>query len=292
MTKVFLEPTGLFSIAMQRVAKSLALHAPKNVLIVDDPSKADLRVIHVVGHGSLDNIDLSNPYVVIQYCIKSTKDGWDINHWLPLWQNSRMLWSYYNFSLEPEFENVNFYYSPLGVDKIFVDANCPLDNARDIPVMTSGYVTGPHAEAIEEVAMAADVLGLSVLHLGPEVIEGMQYKPIRWKSVMGISDTDLASIYGRVEWVSGLRQIEGFELPALEGLVCGARPIVFDRPDMREWYDEHAIFIPESSGFELTRYLEEILRYRPRKVSPTERAYILSRFDWAKIAKGFWERLL
>jgi len=283
--RVFLEPTGLFSHAMVRVARALAHYAPDSVEIVKEPASADLIVSHVIGPGAVPD----RPEVVIQYCLRSA--GLDYDRWLRRWQDARMVWSYLDLRDEVgDLGGVNFYHAPLGVDPVFAQ-NGHAEVPRDINVMTSGYVSAPGAEAIEEVALAAGSLGLRVLHLGPAAVEGMRVTPPRWSSVLGIPDSDLAALYRRTEWVSGLRQVEGFELPVLEGLACGARPIVFDRPDMLQWYEDHAAFVPESNGEELVEYLTELLRYHPQPVLEAERAEVLKRFSWEVIAKGFWERL-
>jgi glycosyltransferase involved in cell wall biosynthesis len=201
-----------------------------------------------------------------------------------------MVWSYLDLQGEVgDLGSVNYYRSPLGVDAAFVGGVDPV--RRDIAVMTSGYVSHPAGEAIEEMALAADAVGLPVLHLGPAHVDGMRVPPPRWSSVLGISDCELATHYHRTEWVSGLRHVEGFELPVLEGLCCGARPIVFDRPDMTHWYGDYAAFVPECHGPELVEVLTDILRHVPVPVSAEERAEVARRFDWGVIARGFWAQL-
>lgn len=280
--KVFLEPTGLHSRAMVRVARALAAHAPPEVEVVFDPSNADLIISHVIGPG----YEPDKPEVVIQYCMKSA--GHPPEHWLRRWKRARLVWSYFDLT---EYGNgFPFYHAPLGVDPIFTEE---FDDAvpRDVPVMTSGFVSHPAAESIEEVALAASANGLRVLHLGPPCVEGMSTTPLGWSSVLGISDDALATFYRRTEWVSGLRGVEGFELPAIEGLCCGARPIVFDRPDMTQWYEGHAVFVPVCHGDELVEVLTELLKYRPAPVLKAERAAVAQKFNWAVIARGFWDRL-
>jgi glycosyltransferase involved in cell wall biosynthesis len=110
--------------------------------------------------------------------------------------------------------------------------------------------------------------------------------------VHAISDGALAELYATSTWVSGLRHVEGFELPAAEGLVCGARPLVFDQPGMREWYRGLGVFVAELQGEKLIRLLTELFHQSPLPVSQEEREEALRRFDWERIAKGFWEALL
>ncbi len=291
--KVFLEvmpPT--LSRAMHRVARGLKDTCPKNVQLVDNPRAANLVVLHVTGDGNnaLKLTHHPKNYVVIQYCHNSASAS--TRSLQKLWESSRGVWSYYDLrSVVPR--SVPFYKSPLGLADVFRDAvSKPNGEARDIGVFTSGYLTGKGAEAIEEVAVAADRRNLSVTHLGPSDIEGMTYCSNHWTSVSNVSDNDLVSLYSRSKWVSGLRFIEGFELPIIEGLCCGARPIVFDRPEMREWFDGHAVFIPEVEGGELVARLEEVLAREPEPVTLDEKRDVLEKFDWEHIAPGFWKMIL
>jgi glycosyltransferase involved in cell wall biosynthesis len=157
--------------------------------------------------------------------------------------------------------------------------------------MTSGYVSGPGAEAIEEAVMAAERAGLTSLHLGPKNVAGMTQRPFMWRTTQGIDDERLAALYRRTSWVSGLRHVEGFEMPAIEGLACGARPILFDRPDMRQWYGDLAVYVPECSRDDLIDCLIPILESPPAPVTKEERTRALRRFNWQRIAAGFWSAL-
>jgi hypothetical protein len=260
----------------------LKTHAPADIKFVSSPSEADLRVVHVIGNGSFDGVNLDQPHVLIQYCLRSTENGGDPEVWVPRWRRARMVWSYYKLNVPAD---VNFYHSPLGVDDPFREEF--ETRVRDIGVVTSGYVA--ESEAVEEVAIAASLAGLRAFHLGPANV--LAKRPSNWVSAEGITDAELASVYRRTYWVSGLRRGEGFELPALEGVACGARPIVFDREDMRQWYENHAVFVPECGGRKLIGYLLDIFKHAPVPVTKPERVAVLSSFDWARIASEFWKRL-
>lgn len=281
--KVYLQPTGLYSRAMLRVAAALAEHAPAHVEITGRRDAADLVVSHVIGPDS----DLPAPRreAVIQYCLRSSASF----DWPSRWRDAALVWSYYDLPALG-FTDMNFYHAPLGVDAVFCEM--PIATHQRTHVMTSGYVSSAKGEAIEEMAMAAWMLGMPVKHLGPSNIEGMSMSPGEgWTSLFDISDKALREHYHTCLWVSGLRHWEGFELPVIEGLACGARPIVFDRPDMRQWYDEHAVFVPESTGSELVGHLLDVLDEEPEPVDEAERAWVAERFSWKTIARGFWERI-
>lgn len=287
MLKVYVTPPAHLSKAMFRVARALARHVPDNVTVVRDPKTADLHVLHVIAADAIPYV-AERPnleYAVVQYCYQTAGVG----DWNSLWERARTVWSYYDLNSIIS-EGVDFYHAPLGIDAAFLEVETP-SPSRDIGAMTSGYVTGPGAEAIEEVAIAAFRSGLSVVHLGPDPV-GMSRPIGDWRNVHEISDSQLATFYRSTRWVSGLRHVEGFELPVVEGLACGARPIVFDREDMRFWYDGHAVFVPECHGEELVDHLTNVMNEQPSPVSVQERAEVLQRFDWEPIVRGFWERVL
>ncbi len=286
---VFLRPIGLHSRAMVRVAEALTAYAPPDINVVDQPERADLSILHAIGPGLFERIDENQPRAVIQYCFKTA--GYTLERWQEIWKGSEVVWSYYDLAPYGGDRDFSFYYAPLGVDAPFTTAKLN-GQARTIGVMSSGYVSGPACEAIEEIAWAADTAGLHVVHLGPSNVVGMPEKKNNWAAVSGISDEELAQLLRTTKWVSGLRHIEGFELPVLEGLMCGARPIVFDREETREWYDGHAVFVPETVGDRLVDSLSTVLSRDPEPVTEKERARVAARFDWAQIAPAFWRRLL
>lgn len=297
--KVYIKPPAHLSQAMFRVERSLAAHAPMSVQVVQNQDEADLVVLHTIGYPETIDavrqlISRGQNYAIIQYCLRTTQQP-DTRAWLGLWQMSECVWSYYDLEalLNVDHQSVlddwciPFHHAPLGVDSVFTR---PQVNGakRDVGIISSGYVAG--SEAIEEVAIAAEARGLSVAHIGPAHVAGMTRAPgATWYAAHGISDVKLASLYHSAKWVSGLRRVEGFELPALEGLCCGARPILFDRPEMRRWYGDHAVYVPECGGGELIDHLADTLATEPEPVRPDELADVYREFAWAPIVKRFWE---
>lgn len=286
MIRAFVDPNpgALVSPAMYRVAEALRRFSPKEIRVVDAQSgeECDLHVLHVIGPYPMTYIR-SKDYVVIQYCYKTAGEF----DWRSLWSNSKLIWSYYDL---PVPEGTRYFHGPLGVDGSVFNVNGVAH--RDIGVVTSGYVASP-GEAIEEVADAALESGLSVFHLGPADVVGMaRRKELTWTNGQSLTDVDLSRKYQRARWVSGLRRVEGFELPVLEGAACGARPIVFDRDEMRTWFRDFAVLVPELEPWELTRALEDVFRYEPSVVSPEEREKILCRFAWRRVAEDFWKAVL
>jgi hypothetical protein len=57
-----------------------------------------------------------------------------------------------------------------------------------------------------------------------------------------MNNNTFANLLNTVFYTSCLRDIEGFEMVGVEGLACGALPIVLDLPTYR-WYKGFGIFI-------------------------------------------------
>lgn len=297
MIRIFTRPTGLHSRAMVRVSNALERFTPSGYSISGTPARqyTDLVVLHVIGYDAIEQAEnikqRGGKYAVIQYCLKSTEYTSE-SDWQWLWTNAELVWSYYDLSKWAEEFGFNFYYAPLGIDEVFTH---PLDtwpHERRPLVITSGYVSGPHSEAIEEVWKAAEISGIEALHIGPSSIEGMDTTQFpKWKAVLGLSDEELAYEYRHAMWVSGLRHTEGFEMPAIEGLACGVRPLLFDQPSQRHWYGESGVYIEDRSGETLVEDLVNLFRSGPKPLGEDEHKDILDRFNWQTIIGGFWERL-
>lgn len=300
--KAFVTSPSHLSRAMFRVDAALTKYAPPGVEIVDKISHADLVVVPVIGFPDAvesirDCVDRGQSYAMIQYCMRTTQES-NTAKWIPLWRNAVCVWSYYNLNEMIRNDNPDldeqylpFFYAPLGVDEEFT--RMFVDVPRRLGAITTGYVSGPSAEAIEEVAVAAGRLGMTVAHIGPFPVGMTNDKSpgSHWKFHFGITDQELAALYRSSQWVSGLRHGEGFELPVLEGLCCGARPILFDRPEMRYWYGEHAVFVPECAGEALIEHLVRVMSEPPSPVTFDERRRVMRRFDWREIASDFWMRV-
>ena len=225
-------------------------------------------------------------YAIVQLCVRSTKNR-NTSDWRELWQNAAIVWSYYDlFELCKEDgvpHNFNFYYSPLGVDEVFKRTKLNKKKNYVIASNGQGYLT----ESVRECILAATEVNKKVFHLGPKVTN----KPgVEFSNEM--PDSDLAKKYSECEFVSGLRRTEGFELPVIEAFACGARPIVFDMPHYRAWFNDFAIFIPEEGREKVIQSLVEIFKKGAKTVTKKEIDEVIKRFDWDKIVKGFWKKCL
>lgn len=288
--KVHVEPRAGLSRAMDRVARALKEHAPPGIDFVLRRQDADMDVLHVIGYQEAREQIAAGPgrYAVVQYCLRTAQQD-DMMEWRRyVWEAAGAVWSYYDFREALP----SLYLAPLGVDRTF--APRPSVHRR-YAVLTSGYVA--ETEGVRECENAVGRLRhdapyaaarpVRMFHLGPDLGFGRHVE-----AVFGIDDEELARTYSECEYVAGLRRVEGFELPAAEGLCCGARPIMFDAPHYRRWFDGLARFVPEAGADETSEAIERVLRAGPDPVTPSEVDEARRRFDWRAIATGFWERAL
>lgn len=297
-----------------RVYTALAARLPEGWELTKDSMEADHIVLHIVGRHD-QNLRKAQwckkyniPYSVIQYCLRSTKNP-NTADWFEIWKDARTVWSYYDLRQAladdgHELEKTpNFYLAPLGVDtKVFKDRNktgsCKVcgevyDNhidkkhdffpSRKYSILASSQ----HAlsESARECVLASQEVGREMVFLGHELRRGSDVV-----CISGISDIELSDLYSHCEFVSGLRRIEGFELPAIEGLMCGARPVFFDKPHYRLWFDGIAEFIPEGTREEVVESLKQLFLKGTLPVSSGEKAFAKQLFNWDTIVEGFWKK--
>ena len=279
--------------AMHRVAKALEEFAPPELEIefVSDPLEAELVVLHTIGYpetvaAAAELEERGARFAVMQYCLRSTQQP-SVEAWLPTWRRAAAVWSYYDLeqlAADDGFglEGVPFYMAPLGVDPVFTrDVAGALEAAPRFTVLTSGYVA--KTEGVLEAARATRAAGGRMYHLGPDLNLGPHVS-----RGLNIPDEMLAGIYRRCDFVAGLRRCEGFEMPAAEGLLCGARPVCFDRPHYRRWFEPWATFVPEATFDSTTAALLAVFEAGPGTLTDVELEAARRRFDWRELVGGFW----
>lgn len=283
----YIMPIPVGSHGLRRVAEALVRYAPGYVNIVDRQKEADLTVLHVIGRQDRNYRRAAwckrhgQKYAVIQYCLRSTLRP-STEGWLSLWENATLVWSYYDLAACCKEDAVPrdfpFYHAPLGAD-----AEVFYPRSRECKYVIATHGLSWTSESNREAYYAARKVGRPVFHLGPE------FKRPHITNLSGINDDTLANLYSECEFVAGLRRTEGFELPVVEGLLCGARPVCFNRRHYRQWFEPWAVFIPEGSREQVIDNLEAVFREGAKPVMESEREAVRRGFDWASIVIGFWE---
>lgn len=273
--------------AIERIISNLVIYLPENVNIVHEKNDADLIILHVFGRNNHITAEAreilagGHEYAVIQYSLYSTRNP-DPSDWKFLWNNAKFVYSYYDLR-----EHIkNFYHAPLGVDpKIFYP------DLTDKPYLI-GTLGAPvekyyKVECFGEIWYSTYMMGARGCHVGDDFTKNpvLDYysEP---------DDETLKAIYNKCRWFSGLRRKDGFNLCGLEALCCGVRPIYFDTPIYRQWFDGIVEFIPEDSPQQTIINLLNIFKKKKPSVSRDEIDYVINKFSWSRFAEGFWERCM
>lgn len=278
-----------------RIAQALTATAPPWVKVVQDVATADLQVVQVSTLNARLNIRAPR-YAVVQHALVYEHKGGGREHikvppgfnpWEALWARALAVWCPADIAAALQrCSRAEYFHAPFGVDLgVFKPSGVP----RDVGIVTTGFSN--HYEAIAEAAGAAHQCGLTSVHLGPWEVDGMAATLSGRSVVNSLTDNELAALYSRAHWVSGLRYYEGFELPVLEGLACGARPLAFDTPDNRAYYGIHAVYVPVSQGEELVQRLADVMAAPPPPVNDAELEAVSARYGWEQLANGYWAAL-
>jgi hypothetical protein len=291
--RVYLQPPQP-SLGLERIATALRRYAPPSVEVLSFPRNADLTVLWAIGRNDAlirqakEIRARGKQYVVIQVCLRSTMKP-STRDWIPLWAWAKCVWSYYDlqqacFDDGELFDMAHFYHAPLGVDGQVFKPDTSI-SSRTYVIISSGL--SRLSESVRECQLAAKIAGRRSAHLGApfKMDHDVDF-------VYDLPDSSLAWWYSNCQFVSGLRRKEGFELPAAEGLLCGARPICFDTPDYRWNYQDHAEYIEETDRQGVIDQLVQLFKRGARPVTDDELQLARARFNWETIVGGFWERCL
>ena len=295
--RVFLQPPQE-SRGLQRIADALAKHAPPGIAITNTHAEADLVIIYAIGRRdriagqTYHLLERRKKYAIIQVCLRSTMSP-RTEDWQGIWWNAKAVWSYYDLEQATEDDGgyparlPNFLHAPLGVDSTVFYPNSV--QGKIFAIATSGV--SRLQESVRECVIAAKESGLAegeVFHVG---------KSAKWFDGQvtysnGVDDRMLATYYSACHFVSGLRRKEGFELPAAEGLLCGARPVCFDSPDWRFNYKHWAEYIEETDRQGVIDQLVQLFKRGARPVTPHEIEEARHWFNWERVCGEFWARAL
>jgi len=261
-----------------RISKAFHDYAPDWVEWVEKPEDSDVYIVHVVGRGELPELkrEVRNK-VIIQQCYFTAEAN--LANYPAYWKDALLTISFHNL---PDYtdEKFNFYRMPWGADKrVFRRHNW--SKIRDVKLFTTGHVAGP--ESIDIVFEAIKSVGAVMLHTGKD----FKWDNKHYKYVPHMPNWALVNLLNRTQYIACLRKIEGFELLGIEGLFCGARPIILDLPTY-DFYGDHAYTI---SPQDITKQLIEILSKEPLYVGKEEHEKVVQTFGWDNLIPKMFERI-
>lgn len=106
-----------------------------------------------------------------------------------------------------------------------------------------------------------------------------------------VDDGEMVQELQRARFAAVMREFEGFEMPGIEALFCGARPVVFDISTY-SWYAANAVVVRSgTTPFELFGQLTSAFRRGPDPVGAVELAQLHAKFSWQSLVPGFFEQV-
>jgi len=281
--KIFFPLDPNWGVVMHRITYDFQRNAPKGIEFVSTYEEADMVFWHILAPRELPK---DKPCMIFFHCFGLDRGEQVMDEFVKMFRQAKMVYSYYPLEKYlPTMEGINYMRRPWGVDSsIFY--RMP-EVKKQYTCLATGYVAS--TEAIMELYRACEAVNGKLLHIGgPLDAEVGFLNPMFYERAIGISDDDMRRVYNMCHWTSALRRHEGFELPAMEGLLCGSQPICFDVPDFyNHWFSDFATFVPHTNPDKVTDELIKLFKTTPL-VSQGKIDSVKERFDVNKLAKEFW----
>lgn len=263
-----------FGKAFKRISNALHMYSPNWVEWVDGGE--DISLIHVVGGGEYETLQNNPNRIVVQHCYETAY--YDVIDWPSEWEKSILTVAFRDLSLVTN-KKFNFCHTPWGAEEtLFFNTGVE----KDIDVFTTGHIAS--TENIDNVVGAAIMTGKVVYHTG----EDFKYNRAHYKYLPYMSDTQYSAILNRAKYISCLREIEGFELAGVEGLFCGAVPIVPNLPTY-DWYSGFAVKVDMKDNVLLQ--VADIISRDPKTLVNPDMNKAHELFDWKNIVANIFRDL-
>jgi glycosyltransferase involved in cell wall biosynthesis len=274
--KIFEFTRPEWGIAFKRISAALHQYAPADVEWTDYDS-CDLMIVHVVGTGEEEILKRDKPKIIIQHCYFTARP--ELVDYPAYWEKALLSVSFHDLRKYTD-KSISYYGMPWGADPEVFKLQPGIE--RDITVFTTGHIA--QTEGIDLVFEAVTAVKGFMMHTGANF--GWSRPTYTYTDYM--EDTLLCETLNSAKYVSALRFTEGFELLAIEGLMCGARPIVPEN-DTYDWYREFGYTVNTKEP--IVPQLITIFQQEPRPVSAEEREQIVQRFAWEHIMNGFYSKV-
>lgn len=263
--------------AFKRISDAFHKYSPSWIEWVQREEDCNVLLVHVVGGEEAIILEKVIPKIIIQHCYFSAE--YERYDWPKYWEQAILTVSFHNL---PEYteRKFSFYGMPWGaeVEQFFRIPSIE----KDISIFSTGHVA--ETECIDKVFEACKTLKTIMFHTGHNFNWNTQY----YKHLEYIDNVPFNYLLNRCKYVSALRLVEGFELTAIEGLFCEARPII-PNESTYNWYRNYAYTIDTSK--DIVEQLMVILNTSPKPILEEEKKEIISTFSWKTIMEGFYKEL-
>jgi hypothetical protein len=263
--------------AFDRISLAFHKHFP-NVEWTDQ--NPDIKTIQLLGQGEVDLLNkmdrLDN---VILFQMNFHTSGVSAEVWQELWKKCKLVISFHDLkSYYPDLE-FNFYRTALGAEPEEFPVN--LSIPRDNKVFSTGHVA--ETEGLDLIYEACKKTNNIMFHTGENFHWGSNYHFIPY-----MSNAMFSKSLQTVQYVPGLRFIEGFELMCIEGAMTGAVPIVPNLPTY-DFYKDFGIYIDTNKN--IVEQLVNIFDSEYKPLSIEQINYVRNIFSWDRICSEIYKRL-
>jgi hypothetical protein len=278
MLKVYEVPCNSAGQAFIRITKALRQYAPEGVEFVSNPDSADLVIVHTIGAGEVPDIERHlSKALIMQYCFLTTP--WKELDWSQYWSQAKGVVSYYDLPQYTDRE-FNFIHTPLGVDSDLEYMPAYKFNT----CFTTGHIA--ETEKIDCAYNACRQINGTLVHTGENFGDTLGWSEEWYRFRDYLPDSDYRKMVASCKFVTGLREVEGFEMAAIEGAVLGTFPIVPDLPMYRLWYDEEWCEFIDMAG-DVTQQLVKIFN-SDRKITKNLSTLVKNKFSWYSIVNNIF----
>jgi len=259
------------------------MYAPSEYEFVNSPKNADFQILDITRIS--DKLYLRHDkYVVLFHCFGEWSEE-DKSEYEELFRNAIMVYSHIDLtSMFPNIDSNKFMRGPWGSQPDFWFYRPSISNDV-VQILCTGEIAV--TEGIRECIAACDLLGRRMLHVG----HNLNFRNKSYSNVTNLTILEMRDAYNQSKWVSGLRRIEGFEKPVVEGLLCGARPICFDTPLYRYWYGDLARYVKEGTEEETFKDIVRVMKEEYAPVTQEEMERAIKKFSWKYVSRNFWNNV-
>jgi glycosyltransferase involved in cell wall biosynthesis len=258
-------------------------YAPVKYEFTNDPSNVDFQIIDITRLSDANYIKCKN-YIVFFHCFGEWSEE-PAMAFEKIFDDAMLVYSHLDLSaFYPHLPADKFMRGPWGVQPDLWYKEEGLTNDM-FQILCTGEIAV--TEGIREGVMACDAMKVKLLHVGTD----FKYRNPSYVNKNKLAQNEMREAYNVSRFVSALRRVEGFEKPAIEGLLCGARPVCFDTALYRYWYGDLACYVREGTEEETLDDLVRVFQreYRPIEADEAERA--IKKFAWYYVATNFWNRV-
>jgi glycosyltransferase involved in cell wall biosynthesis len=243
-------------------------------------SNPDIVLVETLGQGEIDYLNtlksLDN-VVLVQQCLFTS--GIKLNTWIELWKRCKLVISFHDLQSYTK-EKFNFYRTPLGAEPDTFPIGCL---ERNFKVFSTGHVA--ETECLDKVYLACKNTNNTMIHTG----ENFHWDNKYYTFINYLPDKQFSYLLQRVQYVTGLRLVEGFEMACIEGAMTGAVPIIPNLPTY-DWYKDFGIYIDVNK--DITKQLVDIFSSEYNSLSNEQINYIRNEFSWSNICTNIYKRIL